>query len=125
MEQNMLIAFSDKKYDYYELTQSLGRRDRGGYLLPKGAIFVHDKFDNVLGSISSGCLKLCWTPKGNCYGGLCAETVIFHAEFRNTDLFKLVKTDQVLRKISNLQSHVKDLEQQLNDAKAELKQLER
>lgn len=77
-------AFEDARYDYYILTQSLG-----GGVLPAGAIFYHDKFDNVRGSIAQGCLKLCWTPEGHCYGGLCGDTVVFHTNFIHTDLFQL------------------------------------
>lgn len=90
----MLRAFSDSRYDYYELTRPLGEKnyksERQKYLLPKGAIFVHDKDDDRLGSIANGCLKLCWTPDGSTYG-LCGGGMAFHAEFRNTDLFKLVQ----------------------------------
>jgi len=42
------------------------------------------------GSIGAGCLKLCWTPKGNCYGndvvnGLCAGTIVFHASAKDDE----------------------------------------
>lgn len=77
-------AFSDTRYDYYELQESLE------YLLPKGAVFVHDTDDQENGSISQGCLKLCWTETGNCYGQICGGTVILHAEYRNSKLFKKV-----------------------------------
>lgn len=81
-------AFSDTCYEYYRLTQDLGG------LVPKGAIFVHDPCDTVYGSISQGCLKLCWTPDGDCYhgsdGSLCAGTVIFHYHFVQTDMFEKV-----------------------------------
>ena len=81
-------AFADPNSDYYELTQDLG-------FLPKGTIFVHDKEDHVRGSLAEGCLKLCWTEDGNCPGNssqqISGETVIFHAEFINTNLFKLAK----------------------------------
>lgn len=85
-------AFSDPRYDYYEL-----QKDLEG-LVPKGAIFVHDVDDQVYGSIANGCLKLCWTPDGNTYrgnlGSLCAGTVIFHTAFSRTSLFKRVKTEE-------------------------------
>ena len=77
-------AFSDTDYAYHRLTQDLTD------LLPKGAIFVHDPNDSIYGSISEGCLKLCWTPDGNCYGNLCAGTVIFHYAFVRTDMFERV-----------------------------------
>ncbi len=82
-------AFSLPQYDYYELLQDLGG------IVPKGAIFVHDTNDNVSGSPAEGCLKLCWTPDGDVYlgtkGGVCGGTVIFHAEFRKSDMFRKVK----------------------------------
>lgn len=113
-------AFQSNRYDYYELTQPLGFY-RGDYLLPDGAIFVHDKDDSVRGSIAQGCLKLCYTPDGNGYGvfGLCGDTVVFHAEFRNTDLFRKVESN----KIDKLEALINDLEKQLSEAKDELKQI--
>ena len=111
-------AFENKDFDYYELTQPLGFSD-GEYLVPDGAIFVHDKNDNVRGSIANGCLKLCWTPDGNCYGCLCADTVVFHANFRMTDLFKKVD----ICKIYKLEEFIRNLENQLSEAKNELKQI--
>ena len=82
-------AFSDPKYDYYELMQDLGG------IIPKGAIFVHDTDDTENGSTSEGCLKLCWTPDGNVYfgdkAGVCGGTVIFHTEFTRSDMFKKVR----------------------------------
>jgi len=77
-------AFSDSNVDYYSLNYDLGRVNRG-------SIFYHDKKDNIRGSLMEGCLKLCWTPDGNVYGGLCADTIIFHASFRQTDMFSKVK----------------------------------
>jgi hypothetical protein len=86
----MLRAFSDTHYNYYRLTQDLGTG------LKKGAIFVHDPKDNVYGSVAEGCLKLCWTPDGNCYKGenncgLCGGTVIFHYVFAESTLFEKVE----------------------------------
>lgn len=87
-------AFSDPRYEYYELTQDLGG------ILPRGAIFVHDTDDTVNGSPAEGCLKLCWTPDGNIYfgrnGGISGGTVILHAEFRRTDLFQKVPKAEIL-----------------------------
>ena len=111
-------AFANNKYDYYELTQSLGFY-KNNYLIPDGAIFVHDRDDKVRGSIAEGCLKLCWTPDGNCYGSLCADTIIFHADFRNTDLFKKVDT----HKINELEELICNLERQLSEVKDELKKI--
>jgi hypothetical protein len=76
-------AFSDMNTDYYILQKDLG-------CLESGAVFYHDKSDSIRGSIGDGCLKLCWTPDGNCYGGLCGNTVIFHAGFKYSNLFKKV-----------------------------------
>lgn len=88
--KNSIRAFSDEKYDYYELTQDLGG------IVPKGAIFVHDTEDTKNGSIAEGCLKLCWTPDGNVYKGrttgVCGGTVIFHAQFTKSDMFRKVKS---------------------------------
>jgi hypothetical protein len=69
-------ALDDSRYKYYELLQNIPCID-------KGAIFYYDKDDHVKGSIGEGCLKLCWTPAGGCYGNdvvaLCAGTIVFHA----------------------------------------------
>ena len=111
-------AFEDKRFDYYELTQPLGFNGKA-YLIPDGAIFVHDILDGVRGSLAEGCLKLCWTPDGGVYGCLCADTIVFHAEFRNTDLFKKVDT----HKIDKLEKLICNLEKQLSEAKDELKQI--
>ena len=62
---NGIRAFSNPKYDYYELTEDLAG------LVPKGTIFVHDTDDSVRGSVAQGCLVSCWTPDGNCYKGGC------------------------------------------------------
>jgi len=78
--QKKYKAFSNDNTDYYILMQDLD-------FLKAGAIFYHDRDDSVRGSIGAGCLKLCWTPDGNCYSGLCGDTVVFHAEFKNTTLF--------------------------------------
>lgn len=80
-------ALASDNYDYYELTHGFG-------VLPAGTIFVHDKNDQERGSISNGCLVLCWTPDGNCYGGICGETVILHAAFINTPALRLVKRSE-------------------------------
>lgn len=90
MDKNGIRAFSDASYNYYELQTNLGG------IVPKGAIFVHDPDDHVYGSIAEGCLKLCWTPDGNCYHtadhGICANTVIFHASFMDSPMFKKVES---------------------------------
>lgn len=113
-------AFSNMKYDYYELTIPLGRSNYGGqYILPKGSIFVHDKDDDKLGSTAQGCLKLCWTPDGNCYGTICGDTVIFHASFKDSDLFRLVQSEKEMR----LKNLIIDLENQLENAKKQLEEL--
>lgn len=65
-----------------------------------GAIFVHDKEDKIYGSIAEGCLKLAW-DNGNCQrqtvneycAGLCAETIIFHANvIKDKTWFKKVSS---------------------------------
>ena len=85
INENGIRAFSDDRYDYYELQKDFGP-------LKKGSIFVHDPDDRMYGSIAQGCLKLCWTPEGNCYSDLCANTVFLHYKFaRDKSIFKLVK----------------------------------
>lgn len=123
----MLRAFSDNRYDYYELTQSLGFNDSGygikDYILPKGSIFVHDKNNSKLGSVSEGCLKICWTPDGDCYGGICGGAMMFHSVFINTDLFRIVQSSKDNDKIEKLVTLINDLENQLENAKRQLKEL--
>lgn len=110
---NGIRAFSDPRYDYYEL-----QKDLEG-LVPKGAVFVHDVDDKENGSIAQGCLKLCWTPDGNTYigdrGSLCAGTVIFHAAFRNTSMFRQISSSEEGAK--------KEILQKLHDMKAEVDKL--
>lgn len=118
-------AFQDGRYDYYELTQSLGLDNRRShYILPAGSIFYHDKHDSVKGSIGDGCLKLCWTPDGDCYGRLCGDSMAFHAAFKNTDLFRLVQPESYADKINELKDTINTLERQLADAKEQLNKLQ-
>ena len=83
MAVSSIRAFSDPQYDYYELQQDLGG------VVPKGAIFYHDENDDTYGSISEGCLKLCWTPNGDTYR-LCGGTIVLHASFTKSPMFKKV-----------------------------------
>lgn len=123
----MLRAFSDKRYDYYKLTKSLGFNNSGyglkQYVLPEGAIFVHDKEDSVKGSIGDGCLKLCWTPDGNTYGWIAGGAMCFHASFKKTDLFELVQKAEDVEKIEKLENFIDDLEKKLKDVREQLKEL--
>ena len=80
INENGIRAFSDLNYDYYELLQDFG-------ILEKGAIFVHDTEDEMYGSVAEGCLKLCWTPEGDCYSSLCANTVFLHYSFSEDKSF--------------------------------------
>ena len=93
---NGIRSFSNPKYDYYELTKPIGGnyRGRAKEILPAGSVFVHDIDDHEQGSIGEGCLKLCWKPDGNCYGMLCANTVVLHAAFKDSDMFKIVQRGQ-------------------------------
>lgn len=116
-------AFSDPQYNYYELTKSLGLEDDGRYLLPAGSIFYHDKNDSVKGSIGAGCLKLCWTPDGNCYGRICGDCMAFHASFKDTNLFKLVQPEKVNEEIKKLKEIAIHLEYQLDDLKEKIEQM--
>ena len=101
-------AFSDKKYDYYRLTKDFG-------VLKKGAIFYHDPDDHTRGSQRDGCLLLCWTPDGNCYGGICGGTVALHYSFAKTDWFE--KVDGVTGKtIEKVKSHTRRAKQFGDDA---------
>lgn len=120
VNKNGIRAFSDKNYDYYELTVNLGLDEKeGNYLLPKGSIFVHDEDDCENGSTAQGCLKLCWTPDGNCYGWLCANTVILHAAFKDTCMMRRVqsgersKIKEFEEKIESLKNDIIELEDQL------------
>ena len=108
-------AFSDKRYDYYELTCDMGWNEkREEFLLPAGTIFVHDTDDHVNGSIAQGCLKNCWIPTGNTYGKLSGGTVILHAYFKNTTMFRLIQekeTDekQILNEITEIEQKLEKL----------------
>lgn len=44
--------------------------------LPAGVVFIHDKKDSLLGSLTHGCLKLAWN-NGDCQFGWCGGTHIF------------------------------------------------
>lgn len=121
MSKTGFRAFSDDRYDYYELTTYLGAiGDK--ILVPKGAIFVHDTDDHERGSVGDGCLKLCWTPDGNSYGWLCADTIVFHANFKNSDMFKLAKKkkNSAIRK---LEETISRMEEELSNARKQLTEL--
>jgi len=116
ISKNGIRAFSDSRYDYYELMQDLGG------IVPAGAIFVHDTDDTENGSIADGCLKLCWTPDGNCYyskDAVCANTVVFHSLFKDSPMFKKCnqisnkQKEKILRKISDLEDKIKDLREEI------------
>lgn len=67
-------------YEFYILQHDLP-------CVSAGAVFYWDKKDTIYGSIVEGCLKLCWTEDGYCYGndrnyGLAGNTIIFHASAR-------------------------------------------
>ena len=73
-----------------------------------GAIFYWDEEDSIYGSSMMGCLKLCWTPDGNCYDGLCGGTVIFHAKAMDeTEWFEKIE------KIYPEEMTVQDIEEKL------------
>lgn len=106
MAKDYLRAFGDQNYDYYELTQDIG-------FLPRGTVFVHDPNDDVRGSKSNGCLKLCWTAEGDCVGNhtqkVCGETVFFHTCFAETALFKKVKPEHKRQRAMELLRQALDL----------------
>ena len=63
-------------------------------LAKAGTIFYYDREDHEKGSLAEGCLKLAWTADGNCQGGLCADTIVFHANARGAvDWFEPVNKD--------------------------------
>lgn len=113
-------AFEDEGCDYYKLTQSLGEG-----LLPAGAIFYHDKSDHVRGSISEGCLKLCWTPESSTYGPLAGDTVVFHAYFIKTDLFELVYrgTGFDVKRLDELKGKLEQIQETIEEIKKEIDEL--
>ena len=128
INKNGIRAFSDKNYDYYELTVNLGLDKRkGNFILPKGSVFVHDEDDCEHGSTAQGCLKLCWTPDGNCYGWLCANTVIFHAALKDSNMFTLVQTGkhskikEFANKILSLKNDIDELQDELKELQNELR----
>lgn len=64
-----------------------------------GAIFLHDKKDNIKGSIGVGCLKNAWV-NGDCQGTKhdqwCAATHVFPGQLADDrKWFKPVKTEKV------------------------------
>lgn len=80
MSVHAIRAFANDDYDYYRLMYDFGH-------LKAGAIFYLDPDDDVYGSPAGGCLKLCWTPDGDCYSMLCGGTVILHKSFIETEWF--------------------------------------
>ena len=127
---NGIRAFSNHKYDYYELTKPIGCGYRGTKkILPAGSVFVHDIDDHEQGSIDEGCLKLCWKPDGNCYGMLCANTVVLHAAFKDSDMFKIVqrgqnsKARELEEKLDTLESYLIKLKNEMIKLKDELSKL--
>lgn len=83
-QADAVCALSNPNYEYYRLTRDIGD-------LKAGAIFYHDPDDHVYGSMAEGCLKLCWTPTGNCYSDLCGGTVILHCSFARTSIFEKIE----------------------------------
>ena len=102
-------AFSSSNYDYYVLTQDLGG------IVPKGAIFYHDPDDDIRGSVSDGCLKLCWTPDGSTYrgknGSVCGGAVIFNTTFIYTDMFVKVTNSSMVNNEYKLKELIDELKQ--------------
>jgi hypothetical protein len=73
----------------------------------------------MYGSVSNGCLKLCWTPEGGCYSSLCANTVFLHYSFVKDKTFpKKVDINNsksiLLNQIKDLKTQIKQLERQIN-----------
>ncbi len=106
-DNSYMRAFGSPYHSYYILQQDLGG------ILPVGTVFVWDREDHVKGSVAEGCLKLCWTSDGNCFGNprktlLCGDTVIFHAEFRHSPMFKLADNE-----LEKLRARVEILEKKV------------
>lgn len=109
ISKNGIKAFSDDRYDYYELQQSLGG------IIPKGAIFVHDVDDTENGSIADGCLKLCWTQDGKTFS-LCANAIVLHSSFKDSNLFKLVqkkKNEMILDRLEDIINKLHEIAKEL------------
>ena len=101
-------AFSNPTHTYYKTTQDIG-------FLPAGTIFVHDEEDTVYGSMMQGCIKLCWSPSGDCVGisnhKICGGAVIFHYSFiEKGGLFEEVKPAQT--EIEIMKDKIDRLEQE-------------
>ena len=120
IDKNGIRAFSDDRYDYYKLNEDIGHYESDcgtGCMLPKGTIFVHDTDDSEIGSIARGCLKNCWTPDGNTYSNLGANTIFLHAAAIHTDMFSLVKPKKSKseKTIEKMKEQLKDIMQKLDD----------
>lgn len=94
MAVQSIRAFSDPGFNYYRLTKDFG-------CLKAGAVFFHDPDDSIYGSPAHGCLKLCWTPNGDCYDKLCGGTIALHANFIESNWFEKVDRT-VANAINNL-----------------------
>ena len=104
-------AFSNPNHTYYRTTKDIG-------FLPAGTIFFHDKEDTLYGSIAKGCIKLCWSPSGDCVGNIeqriCGGTVIFHYSFvEKSDLFEEVEPAQ--SEIGIIKDQITRLERRCNE----------
>lgn len=117
---------SDNIYNKYRLTTER-QKHMDKYVLLKdlplvkaGTIFVHDKEDHFKGSHAAGCLKLAWTDNGDTQHGLCAETIIFHADaIKETDWFRKIE-----EKDSNSKQEIKQwLIEKLEDLIETIKKL--
>ena len=105
----MSIRALEGNYNFYKLLKDIPG-------LNKGAIFYWDKDDKIYGSIGEGCLKLCWTPDGDCYNSLCGDTIIFHASVRNYDKwFKLIQTEYIETKEEIVEMTLEEAEKELKD----------
>ena len=76
--------------------------------LKAGTIFLHDKNDNIKGSIGCGCLKNAWV-NGNCQGGWCAETHVFPGQLiDDPEWFKSIKNKKNQKlELSNYDRYIK------------------
>jgi len=115
MNNKSFTAFNALNYDYYRLKKDIGP-------LKAGAIFIHDKEDNIKGSVACGSLKLCWTPDGRCYSNFCGGSVILHPNFsKDKTLFEFIPPDdrriekeEILTCIERLKTNEMNKDEALN-----------
>lgn len=124
----MLRAFSNKLYDYYELTENF--KIDPDTTIPKGSIFVHDKKYQSIDIPTKGVLRLCWTPEGESYCNIGGGRLNLPICFIDKPIFKLVQKastqvdiNLIENKITEIESLMHRANMALNEAKNLLKTL--